>query len=293
MIRRFAAVMFTAVLAAVPAPAGAAERSVVWSVSGEHNTVYLFGSIHVLRPGDVGLPRAAADAYDDAEQLVMEIDMDDPAVADPLAMAAEMQRYARLPPGQSLRSVMGDDYAAVATNAGEVGLELAAIDDFAPWFVGMLVLQLKIAARGFDPAHGIEQQVTDRAVADRKPILGLETPAEQFAILASLPLPEQKRFLLMTLEETDQTGARLDQLLNAWRSGDTVMLAQMLSEEFEDFPELYRPLTEDRNRAWVEQLVDLLDDRDDYLVVVGALHLVGRNSVVDLLRQRGYRVTQH
>jgi len=293
MIRRFAALMFTAVLAAVPAPAGAAERSVVWSVSGEHNTVYLFGSIHVLRPGDVGLPRAAADAYDDAEQLVMEIDMDDPAVADPLAMAAEMQRYARLPPGQSLRSVMGDDYAAVATNAAEVGLELAAIDDFAPWFVGMLVLQLKIAARGFDPAHGIEQQVTDRAVADRKPILGLETPAEQFAILASLPLPEQKRFLLMTLEETDQTGARLDQLLNAWRSGDTVMLAQMLSEEFEDFPELYRPLTEDRNRAWVEQLVDLLDDRDDYLVVVGALHLVGRNSVVDLLRQRGYRVTQH
>ena len=66
-----------------------------------------------------------------------------------------------------------------------------------------------------------------------------------------------------------------------------------LSEEFAAFPELYRPLTEDRNRAWVVQLVDLLDDRDDYLVVVGALHLVGRNSVVDLLRQRGYSVTQH
>jgi hypothetical protein len=66
----------------------------------------------------------------------------------------------------------------------------------------------------------------------------------------------------------------------------------MLSDEFDDFPELYRPLTEDRNRAWVEQLDDLLDDRDDYLVVVGALHLVGRNSVVDLLRQRGYTVTR-
>lgn len=293
MNHRLAALVFAAVLAAAPAPAGAAERSVVWSVRGEHNTVYLFGSIHVLRPGDAGLPPAAEAAYDDAEQLVMEIDMDDPAVVDPTAMAAEMQRYARLPAGQSLRSVLGDDYAAVATSARETGVDLALLDGFAPWFVGMMVLQLEVARRGFDAAHGIEQQVTNRAVADRKPILGLETPADQFAVLAGLSLPEQKRFLRMTLEETSQTDARLDELLTAWRTGDTATLAQALSEEFEEFPELYRPLTEDRNRAWVEQLTTLLEDRDDYLVVVGALHLVGRNSVVDLLRQRGYRVTQH
>jgi hypothetical protein len=86
---------------------------------------------------------------------------------------------------------------------------------------------------------------------------------------------------------------RRQQLLDAWRRGDTATLARTLSEEFAEFPQLYRPLTEDRNRAWVDQLTPLLDDRDDYLVVVGALHLVGRNSVVDLLRKRGYRVTQH
>ena len=293
MIRGLTALLVAAAIAATPAASAAAERSVVWSVRGEHNTVYLFGSIHVLRPGDVGLPRAAETAYDDAEQLVMEIDMDDPAVADPLALASQMQRYAQLPAGQSLESALGADYPAVATHLREAGLDPALLDGFAPWFVGMMVLQLEIARRGFDPAHGIEQQVTDRAMADRKPIRGLETPADQFAVLGGLSLPEQKRFLLMTLEETEQTDARLDQLLNAWRSGDTATLAQVLSEEFEEFPELYRPLTEDRNRAWVEQLAGLLDDRDDYLVVVGALHLVGRNSVVDLLRQRGYRVTQH
>ena len=292
-MRRLAALLATAALVAAAAPVGAAERSVVWSVRGEHNTVYLFGSIHVLRPGDVGLPGAAQAAYDDAEQLVMEIDMDDPALADPTAMAAQMQRYARLPAGQSLESVLGDDYALVAGRTEEAGLELSTLDGFAPWFVGMLVLQLEMAKRGFDPAHGIEQQVTERAARDGKPIRGLETPADQFAVLAGLSLPEQKRFLLMTLEETELADARLDQLLAAWRTGDTATLAGVLSEEFEDFPELYRPLTEDRNRAWVDQLTPLLDDRDDYLVVVGALHLVGRNSVVDLLRKRGYRVTQH
>ena len=57
-------------------------------------------------------------------------------------------------------------------------------------------------------------------------------------------------------------------------------------------PVIVECLTENRNRAWVPQLVDLLDDDDDYLVVVGALHLVGRNSVIDLLEQRGYEVVQ-
>jgi uncharacterized protein YbaP (TraB family) len=293
MSARLTALLAAAALAFTSTPGEAAERSVVWSVRGEHNTVYLFGSIHVLRPGDVGLPSAAQAAYDDAEQLVMEIDMDDPAIADPLAMAAQMQRYAQLPPGQSLESVLGADYATVAAHVQEAGLDISTFDGFAPWFVGMLILQLEVTKRGFDPAHGIEQQVTDRAVADRKPILGLETPADQFAVLAGLSLPEQKRFLLMTLEETESADARLDELLTAWRTGDTATLARVLSDEFDEFPELYRPLTEDRNRAWVEQLAGLLDDRDDYLVVVGALHLVGRNSVVDLLRQRGYRVTQH
>jgi len=293
MTIRLTAWLAAAALAFTSAPGEAAERSVVWSVRGEHNTVYLFGSIHVLRPGDVGLPRAAQAAYDDAEQLVMEIDMDDPAIADPMAMAAQMRHYARLPAGQSLESVLGGDYAAVAAYLQDAGLDIATFDRFAPWFVGMLMLQLEVAKRGFDPAHGIEQQVADRAAADRKPIVGLETPADQFAVLAGLPLPQQKRFLLMTLEEAASADARLDELLTAWRTGDTAALARVLSEEFEEFPELYRPLTEDRNRAWVEQLAGLLDDRDDYLVVVGALHLVGRNSVVDLLRQRGYRVTQH
>ena len=291
-MRHLLALLALAALVCAPAASRAGERNVLWSVRGEHNTVYLFGSVHVLHPDDAALPPAALAAYEDAEQLVMEIDLDD-AVADPVAMAGQMQRYARLPAGQSLAAALGDDYQRVADRLGAAGLDLALLDGFAPWFVGMLLLQLEIAQRGFDPAHGIEQQLAERAIADGKPITGLETPADQFAVLAGLTPAEQKRFLLLTLEETEDTDVRLGELLAAWRSGDTDSLARRLSEEYEAFPELYGPLTEDRNRAWIGPLTDLFDDRDDYLVVVGALHLVGRNSVVDLLRQRGYRVTQH
>ncbi len=125
-----------------------------------------------------------------------------------------------------------------------------------------------------------------------KPIEGLETPAEQFAVLGGLPMAEQKRFLQMTLEESADLDEELEKVVAAWRAGDTTALAALLTEAYDDFPELYGPLTADRNRAWVKQLEPLLEDRDDYLVVVGALHLVGRDSVVDLLRRRGYDIVR-
>lgn len=275
-----------------PAVCSARDRHVLWTVAGEHNTVYLLGSIHVLRAEDGGLPQVAEDAYRDAERLVMEIDLDDELAGDPAALAATMQRMAMLPTGQSLHTVLGPDYAAVKEHAQKAGLDLAILDPFAPWFVATVLLQVELAKRGFAPELGVEQTIATRAAADGKPIQGLETAEQQFAMLAGLPMPQQKRFLLMTLEESDDLDAEIRELLSAWRSGDTARLAKVLGDDFDEFPELYRPLTEDRNRAWVHEIVDLLDDQDDYLVVVGALHLVGRNSVVDLLQQRGYRVTQ-
>jgi hypothetical protein len=276
---------------ALALPAQARDRHVLWTVEGKHNTVYLLGSIHVLRASDEGLPAIADEAYSDAEQIVMEIDMDDPA-SQPLAMFGAMQRAAMLPPGQSLRSVLGADYERVQAQALEAGVDLASLDQVAPWFVAITLMSLELAKRGFDPALGVEQTVASRAMADRKPIIGLETAEQQFAVMSSLPLAEQKRFLLMSLEEADRMDTELESLLAAWRAGDTDELETLLSSEFERFPELYKPLTEDRNRVWVEKLAGLLDDDDDYLVVVGALHLVGRNSVVDLLRTRGYDVEQ-
>jgi uncharacterized protein len=279
-------------LAVLAGPAVAADRGVLWAVEGRENTVYLLGSVHLLRPGDGGLPAAAERAYAEAEGVVMEIDMDDPAVADPGALLGAMQSAALLPAGTTLRGTLGGDYDRILERAAGSGLDLALLDRFAPWFVATLLLQVELAARGFSPELGIEQRIAGQAAADGKRIDGLETPESQFAVLGGLPLAEQKRFLLMTLEALDELDTEVDALVRAWRAGDTDALERMLSDEYDDFPELYRPLTEDRNRAWAVQLAGLLDDPEDYLVVVGALHLVGRNSVIDLLRQDGYTVTR-
>jgi uncharacterized protein len=276
---------------ALPSAGLAGDRHILWAVQGRQNTVYLLGSVHVLRPGDAALPAAAEQAFDDAERLVMEIDMDE-ADADPLAMGAEMIQAALLPEGQTLRGALGGDYFSINDRSRKAGLDLDDMDAYAPWFVAMSLLELELASRGFSPEFGIEQTLTARAAKDHKPIEGLETAAQQFEMLASMPLPQQKRFLLMTLDESAQLDRELTELVRAWQSGDAEKLARLLSTEYEQFPDLYKRLTVDRNRAWAGRLAGLLDDRDDYLVVVGALHLVGPESVVDLLRKRGYIVTQ-
>jgi len=290
-LRTAAKLGLLALALALPAAGFARDRSILWTVEGRHNTVYLLGSVHVLRPGDAALPAAAERAFDDAEQLVMEIDLDDPG-ANPLSMVAEMQQAAMLPEGQTLKGVLGSDYASISERARKSGLDLEALDAFAPWFVAIALLDLELAKRGFSPEFGIEQTLAARAIEEHKPIEGLETAAQQFQMLASMPLAQQKRFLVMTLDESAQLDREIEDLLRAWRTGDTDALAALLADEYEEFPDLYRTLTVERNRAWAGRLAGLLDDQDDYLVVVGALHLVGPDSVVDLLRQRGYKVTQ-
>ncbi len=291
-MRFLPAFLLALAVALAPATVLARGKHVLWTVHGKQNTVYLLGSIHVLREGDAALSEVAERAYQDAERLVMEIDLDDPGEADPMAMLEVVQRLALLPEGQSLRGVLGSDYASLSRRAQQAGLDLALLDRFAPWLVATTLLQLELAKRGFSAELGIEQVLARRAAADDKPIQGLETTAQQLELLAGMPMPMQKRFLVMTLDESAELDREIGELVRAWKTGDTEALAGLLSDEFDEFPDLYRRLTVDRNRAWVGRLADLLDDRDDYLVVVGALHLVGDDSVVDLLEQQGYEVVQ-
>jgi hypothetical protein len=262
----------------------------LWSLKGKSNTVYLLGSVHFLSAAEQ-LPAVLEDAYRESEVLVMEIDMDDldPAEAQQVTMELGMQ-----PAGKSLQQQLGQPtYTKLEARAKEVGVDPALLNRFKPWFAGMTLMQLQLMKMGLQPDAGVEQRFTTRATADKKPIHGLETLREQLSMLAGLPDKQQREFLLYSIEDADRMEEEIDSLLSAWRRGDTKALEQLLAEGFDRYPDLYRPLTTDRNRRWVSQVEDLLDDRDDYLVIVGTLHLVGKNSLIDLLEGKGHRVLQH
>ncbi|MGH8177585.1 MAG: TraB/GumN family protein [Steroidobacter sp.] len=269
-----------------PAPA----RQPLWSLEGKTNTVYLLGSVHFLSPSEK-LPAAADAAYLDAEKLIMEIDMDD---LDPIEMQQATLELGLLPPDESLEKHLGaDTYAKVAAKARELGVDPALLNRFRPWFAAMTLVQMHLVKMGLDPNSGVEKRLTARAGADRKSIEGLETLREQLGLLASLPDAQQREFLLYSVEDTERAVREVDALLAAWRRGDSQVLADLLSEGFEEYPDLYRPLTVERNRKWLPVIEGLLDDEYDYLVVVGTLHLVGENSVVELLQKQGHEVRQH
>ena len=275
---------------AAPARADEGHHS-FWVVHGAHNTVYLMGSVHVLKPTDSDLPPEAMEAYRRAGALVMEVDLNE---AQSEGLTDQTLRESVLPPGQTLASVLGaETYEKFATHARAVGLDPALVAGCQPWFAAMTLLRLQYVQLGYDFESGVESQFARQAAADHKPVIGLETMAEQMGLFSHLSLAEQRRFLLYTLDDADETPKEIDDIVAAWRRGDANALNALLAQGFEQYPELYGPLTSDRNRRWMAEFTTLLGDRKDYLVIVGALHLVGHDGLLELLRARGYRIEQH
>jgi uncharacterized protein YbaP (TraB family) len=262
----------------------------LWMAEGTSNHVYLLGSVHLLREQDHPLPRVIDEAYDEAETLYMELDMDD---LDPLLMQATINRLGMLEEGTSLRDVMGEElYEEAMAVAVELEIPLEMLERTEPWFAAITVEQLALARIGFNPSYGVEMYLLKKASRDGKTILGFETVEQQLAYLDGLSLDAQLALLMQTLTESAAIREVMDDLILAWRSGDIDFLEQTLLDDVSGYPELYDTIVVNRNRLWVDTIDGLLEQGEDYLVVVGALHLVGEDGVPQLLRQRGVRITQ-
>lgn len=262
----------------------------LWHIQGVSNSVYLLGSIHLLRAEDHPLPTVIDAAYEDAEVLIMELDMDDIDVARTQQL---FNQSGVLRDGTTLRELMGEELylrAAAIAESNDIPIDLLAQSK--PWLAAITVEMMALYRIGFNPALGVEMHLTSRAVADEKPIAGLEAVEEQLAFLDGLSLQAQRDLLLQTLEDTAGMGDSIDEMIRAWRYGDTDFLESALLDSFAEHAELSEQLVSNRNRRWVSQISELLDDRDDYLIIVGALHLVGDSGVPNLLAQQGIKILQ-
>jgi len=261
--------------------------SPVWAIRGDHNTVYLAGSVHLLKAGDASLPPAFDRAYTDSKELVMELALDK---LDPMEAASWMSEHGALKGGATLRGTIGEErYRRVSRQAQQLGLPMEALDELEPWVIALQLLELKYMQLGFDPQQGVEQQLEVRAQADGKPIVGLETLDEQLGVLQGMSYPDQARFLDMVVTEMQEVESETDSVVDAWRRGDSARLGALLSDEYKSFPSLYRTLVSDRNRHWLPQIEKLLHENRDCFVIVGALHLVGDGGLLELMRRDGYK----
>jgi hypothetical protein len=260
-------------------------QSPVWALHGAHNTVYLAESVHLLKPGDSALPGAVTRAYADSSQLVMEMDL---AKLDTSSVAEWMLEHGRYPEGQSMQQALGPErFARVASQAATLGLPIEELSILRPWVVALTLSDLMYLKLGYDPESGVEEQLVARAHQDGRATAGLETLDEELGQLERMSAEDQARFLDLTLADLKDTSDETDQLLSAWRSGDSSALAAQLSDAYKQFPELYRVLVSERNQRWLPQIRSYLATDHNVLVVVGALHVVGKGGLLELLRGAG------
>jgi uncharacterized protein len=273
--------LFAPPLAAVP----------LWSAtdaSGE-STVLLLGSVHLLRPEDQPLPEAVHDAYRRADRVVMELH---PGELAPEAVQAALASVGLQSAGNSALEVLGPEWPRAAARTAEAGLMLEAVAMFEPWFAALALYNGVLAASGFDPALGVDQQVAAWVARDDKPVAGLETLDEQLRLFKTLPPELQRDMLLKTIEELPTMGADSVALVGHWRDGDVAGLAERLEADFREHPELRMQVVGRRNHAWMSEIAALFEGGGTSLVVVGALHLVGPEGLPALLEHRGYSVTR-
>jgi uncharacterized protein len=264
--------------------------SPVWAIHGDHNTVYLAGSVHLLKAGDSALPAAFDRAYASSQTLVMELDL---GKIDPMQAAAWMAQHGVLPEGTDLKKAIGDTrYQRVSTEAARLGVPMEMLSQFAPWVLGLQLMEMQYAKAGFDSEQGVEQQLEHRAQADGKPTSGLETLEEQLGYFETLTMEQQAKFLDLVLNDLNEVDSDTQEVIRAWRAGDATKLANLLSDEYRQFPALYQLLVTNRNKRWEPQLQQLLHQKDNCFVVVGALHLVGDGGLLQLLRKDGFKVEQ-
>lgn len=277
-------------LSAVAVAGDQAHPVTLWRVDGETNVVYLLGSIHLLREQDHPLPTVIDKAYGEADVIVMELDMDD---LDPVYTQAAFNQAGVMTDGTTLQDLMGkESFAAASETAAAIDIPLDMLAQSEPWLAAMTVELMMLYRIGFDPMLGVEMTMTQRATSDGKPIEGLETVDEQLSFLDGLPLETQREMLLQALVEGATLSESIDELIDAWHHGDTATLEEALLTSTVGLEELEEVLVNSRNRRWAETISTWLDDEEDYLIVVGALHLVGDQGVPALLAKQGFGIHQ-
>jgi len=265
-------------------------RHMLWAVTGAHNTLYLLGSVHLMKPDAYPLPAVMEAAFATSAVLVTEVDLATMAAPD------VQQRFlsrGQLPPGTSLKDLVSPVlYAKSAATLESMGVSIGSMAAFKPWLLAITMPVIKLQSMGYDPAHGLDSYFDAKARQASIPVRALETADFQLNLFDSLPNDVQEALLAHTVDEVATIEDDIESLMQAWTTGDEAVILNLLVTDFADFPRLKQTLLTDRNVAWTAAFEQYLQEERDVVAVVGVAHLIGPEGVVALLRQRGYTVRQ-
>ncbi len=258
----------------------------LWKASDDDTTVYLFGTIHLLKPGTNWKTADFKDAFKSSDAVYLEADVGPGAQAK---IAPLVQSRGLFQDGRTLSGVLGDNKAVVEKAATKVGIPLTAMDPMKPWLAGLQMSVKQLIDSGYAPGQGVDQAIAASANNIGKPLRYLETPEEQLLMLSSFPEEGQVAFLVRSSERIDEGSSLLDKMVGAWQTADIDQIGELMgSGPALGSPLAYERIIVDRNKNWTEQITELMaNEAGTFLIAVGTAHLAGDDSVIKMLEAKG------
>jgi uncharacterized protein YbaP (TraB family) len=270
--------------------AGVHAETSVWVVKSPKSTVYLAGSCHVLRASDHPLPAEFLSSYQDSRKIIFEAPLNDMQKPEYLAKLMLAATYSD---GTTLKQHLSSQaFSKAEAFCRDRNYPIEQYQLFRPWMLAMTLTMSEMARIGAEPNYGVDYFFNEKAQKDQKIVGSLETVDQQIGFLTMMDASMSNEQITETIDELRQIDTKGPEILNAWKKGDEAKIEALNLKELKNYPKLYEALIADRNKKWISDIEGYLGSSVNTMVIVGVAHLVGDNSVVDLLRKRGYKVVK-
>ena len=289
MFRRFLSGRALVALAScgAPAPKAVDADPALWVVKDADTTIYLFGTVHALKPGLSWFDEAVKDAFDKSDTLVLELVLPPDNELQALIRELGVSREARLSDQLS-----DAERVRLQEALRRAGMPADALEGLEPWLAAVQLANLPARAAGYATEDGAEAVLTRAAKAAGKPVLGLETAREQFGYFDRLSLPAQRGLMMTTIDGLPKAAETLESVVASWGAGDADAIAALLNADLKESPEMAEALLVARNRHWADWIAARMAQPGTVFVAVGAGHLAGDRSVQVDLARRGFSATR-
>jgi len=261
----------------------------VWKVTNGDNTVFIAGTIHVLSKTDLPLPKEFDDAFNQAQHVVLETDLS--AFQTPEMQHAMVKAITYTPPQNLLTYISKDTQVLLKLFCQARGIPLANLLQYKPGMLVSILTMTELQRLGID-GKGVDEIYEQKAVENGKTLGQLETPLMQLEYLGNLGSDNPDALIQYSLEDTDKLPIFFKDMVSAWREGDMNKLEQaaQVADLISKFPKVYDQILVQRNKNWTPQIEAMLNDNKVEMILVGALHLAGKDSVLAMLKAKGYKV---
>jgi len=265
------------------------QKNFLWKVQSSRSTVYLLGSIHFLKEDVYPLNQAIEKAYESADKLVVEANIDDLGNLD-LRMLADRAFYKA--DDNVEKHVSPETYRLITKESKALGMQIELLRMQKPWMLALSFQAMELVRLGYSPQHGVDYYFLSRTQGTKN-ILELESLEEQLRLLSGFSDREQEQFLLYTLKTLSSVDSQVGSMVRAWTSGDAQAMESILSDAVPpdaSLAPIVKKLFDERNDKMTSKIERYLNSNGTYFVIVGAGHLVGKKGIIELLKGKGYAV---